>query len=71
MSIGVLVTNDAPLHVMPAPVAGIHVLLAPTAGKKDVDARHKPGHDDSLNALPGQELRVMSLAAGRTPCRDP
>jgi hypothetical protein len=29
--------------VMPAPVAGIHVLLL---GKKGVDGRGKPGHDD-------------------------
>jgi hypothetical protein len=32
---------------MPALVAGIHVLLA-GGGKKDVDGRDKPGHDESI-----------------------
>jgi hypothetical protein len=28
-------------------VPAIHVLLALSLGKKDVDARHKAGHDDN------------------------
>ncbi len=38
---------------MPALVAGIHVLLE--IGKKDVDGRDKPGHDE------GKVCRVNSM----------
>jgi len=34
-------------RVKRAYVAAIHVLLAEIKGKKDVDARHKAGHDES------------------------
>src|SRR5579872_2493674 len=37
-------SHDTPTIVMPALVAGIHVFGA--TGKKDVDGRVKPGHDD-------------------------
>jgi hypothetical protein len=42
------------MFVMPGLVPGIHVLWC--GGKKDVDGREKPGHDES-------ELETRSFAA--------
>jgi hypothetical protein len=35
------------IRVMPGLVPGIHVLPLGSHGKKDVDGRDKPGHDES------------------------
>jgi hypothetical protein len=46
---------------MPALVAGIHVLLAVC---KDVDSRHKAGHDEKQNARALARALEVSLFFG-------
>jgi hypothetical protein len=42
--------------VMPGLVPGIHVLAA--RGKKDVDGRDKPGHDEQRNYRSSRAIRL-------------
>jgi hypothetical protein len=47
---------------MPGLVPGIHVLASP--GKKDVDGRDKPGHDDVLRLkMAGRRKRAFAHPA--------
>ena len=48
---------------MPALFAGIHVLFRCLCEKKDVDARHKAGHDRMEFGMPFYGTRVAWLAA--------